>query len=152
MDDKIEQLLRLQESDLEREQLEKNLDQLPLELKAIDAKIDAEKTQEAGLVQELKDLEVGRKDIDGQLKLAEDKLVELKTKQASIKKAEEFEAINHEIEACEKKIGEFETAEIELLMSIDEKHAAYEKAKGEFAVRIKGLEGRRARLLLTKMS
>src|SRR5690606_10603288 len=104
------------------------------------------KDEEKKLITGLKELEIRRKDVDGQLKATEAKLVDLKTKQASVKKQDEYEALNNEIANCQKKISDFEDLELGLLEEIDKKHADFEIKKKELEERAGDLDRQKAYL------
>lgn len=131
MDPEIEQLLILQDRDSRLINIETSLKSIPLELAKYEQKIAAEESALATARQHVQELEVRRKDLDNDVKTAEEQVVKYKNQQLQVKKNDEYQALTHEIERTETKIGELEEAEIGLMLEIDEAKAALETEKVE---------------------
>jgi len=121
----IERLLILQERDRIRIDIETQLARLPVEIKSLQGRAEAEKAAIAAGQQALKELEVARKEIDQEVKLREEKIFKYKNQQMEVKKNEEYQALSHEIEKLQAEIGTFEEKEIAALLEIDERKASH---------------------------
>lgn len=121
MDLVIKSLLSLQEKDLKRHSIKTQLESLPHEIKALQDKIEGFAEKTALKKKELKELEVERKAVDGELKKAEAAIVKFKTQQIQVKKAEEYDAFTKEIETQKKLVDQAEDRELELLELIEAK-------------------------------
>lgn len=141
MDDAIEKLLDLQAKDARVLKMEGQLAHIPRERQDIEAKITAEKAVEAAAKEQLRALEIKRKDIEGQIADAENKLVQYKTQQLAVKKNDEYQAMTHQIEIMGERVGQLEDEEIQVMFAIDEANAALEKVRAKVAARIAECEG-----------
>jgi len=120
----IEKLLKIQELDKRLMEATHRLHEIPKEINAIEQNA---RDLEAKVAQErknLQDLEVKRRDLDQVLKSTEDLIVKHKSQQLQVKKTEEFEALNNEIEKAQATIGDQEDEEMALLLKIDEENEA----------------------------
>ncbi|WP_269542936.1 zinc ribbon domain-containing protein [Cerasicoccus fimbriatus] len=131
VDPEIEQLLILQDRDSRLYNIEQSLKTIPLELAKYQAKIAEEEAAIAAAHKELQQLEVRRKDLDNDVKSAEEQIVKYKNQQLQVKKNDEYQALTHEIELTENKVNELEEAEIGLMLEIDEGNEQFAKAKAE---------------------
>lgn len=125
MQPEIEKLLILQDRDGRRLDIENQIARLPREIEDFEGKIKAEKDAIAAGELELKELEVKRNEIDQEVKVREEKIRKYRNQQLEVKKNEEYQALNHEIELMEKEIGELEEQEIEAMLKIDEKKETF---------------------------
>lgn len=127
----LQALLILQERDTRRTQLEKILAQIPRERATGENRIQTHRAGIEAAKKAVTDLELRRKDLEKTLRSLEDQVARYKTQQMSVKKNDEYQALTHEIELTEGKIGEAEEAEIKLLYELDAEKAkakAIEKA------------------------
>ncbi|WP_309382691.1 zinc ribbon domain-containing protein [Cerasicoccus frondis] len=131
VDPEIEQLLILQERDTRLFNIEQSLKSIPLEVAKYEKKIAEEEAALAAAHKELQQLEVRRKDLDNDVKSAEEQIVKYKNQQLLVKKNDEYQALTHEIEQTEAKVSDLEEAEIGLMLEIDEGNEAYAKTKAE---------------------
>lgn len=136
MDPKIEALLLLQEKDLKRLQAEQELRNIPKQLERLHASIAEEEALEAKEKAELKALEVHRKQCDVELNECEAKILKYKTQQLDVKKNEEYDALNKEIDHQKECINTLENEEIELLMKIDEESKRFAESQEAHAKQI----------------
>lgn len=133
----IEPLLILQDRDQRRLDIEHQLERTPLEVERAESRIAAETAKIEAERQRLRDLEVRRKEIDNDLKAAEAKVLQYRNQQLSVKKNEELEALNHEIETLQGQISDLEDAELEALEEIDTAQAALTAFEAEAEATIK---------------
>jgi hypothetical protein len=126
-------LLKLQEADVVRSQLETQLKQAPVELAALAKTAAEEKVVFEARRKALQDLEVQRKDMDNRLKLAEAQVQKFKIQQVEVRKNDEYQALSHQIETAEAAVGAIETEELEQMMKIDEAGAALRAAEAAAA-------------------
>lgn len=132
--DGLQALLILQERDTRRLQLEKILVQIPRERAGGDAKIAVHRAGIEAAKKAVIEVELLRKEFENNLRSLADQVGRYKTQQMLVKKNDEYQALTHEIELTEAKIGETEEAEIKLLYELDAERAkakAIEKALGE---------------------
>lgn len=112
----LEQLLELQVHDQTCHDLEKQLKAIPIEEASLRQRIDEEKAALESERQALLDLEVKKHDLENQLQAAEEKLIKQKTQQISVKKPEEYQALEHSIVTLTDSIDHLEN---EILAYID---------------------------------
>ncbi|MGF1452319.1 MAG: zinc ribbon domain-containing protein [Opitutales bacterium] len=124
-------LLILQDRDVRRIDILTQLQKLPAEIAAAEAKIAKEETALADAAQALKEMEVKRSALDKELQSTEAEIVRYKSQQLTVKKQEELEALNHEITAKQADAERLEEEELETLMAIDAARAAFEGEKTE---------------------
>ena len=116
-------LLRLQDCDVQIRELEDKLKAIPSEIALIEQKLTRLHAEDALRKQAFSDMEQSRRRLDVELKDLEAKLIQSRTKQISVKKPEEYEAVQAEIDNFSQKIFESEESQINLLDSIDRKAA-----------------------------
>lgn len=120
MDPEIEKLLILQDRDSKRWQTEHQLALLPRERQNLEAKIAGEKGDLQSARDAFKALELRRRELEKEIQEAEEKIIKYKTQQMQVKKNEEYQALNHEIETLQAKVSALEEEEIRILLEIDE--------------------------------
>lgn len=74
----------------------------------------------------LKQCEVSRKETDSSIEQVEEKILKLKTQQLSVKKNEEYQALEREIGQAKEKVSELEENGLEILESLDRLQAEVE--------------------------
>lgn len=129
MDSKIEALLFLQGKDLNRLQAEQELKNIPKQLERLKASIAEEEALEAQEKAALQALELRRKECDVAIKECEAKIIKYKTQQLEVKKNEEYDALNKEIDHQKELMDALENEEIELLMKIDEESQRFSESQ-----------------------
>ncbi len=120
MDSRIEQLLSVQEADMALILAEQHLKNIPESIKALEQRITLEHTALEESKKALQTQEVHRKQIDIELKEVEERIIKLKTQQIDVRKKEEYEALNTEIEKAQEKVSTLEEEELKSLFEIDE--------------------------------
>tara|TARA_B100000989_G_scaffold298306_1_gene286992 strand:- start:297 stop:1049 length:753 start_codon:yes stop_codon:yes gene_type:complete len=136
VDSHIAQVLDLQDKDIQRLTAEHELKAIPLDILRLEEEIKKERAVEAAEKKALQDLEVKRKDLDGSLKKTEEQIVKYKTQQLEVKKNEEYQALEKEIEHLNAEVDQFEEQEIELLLKIDEETERLKASEAEHAKHI----------------
>jgi predicted nucleic acid-binding Zn-ribbon protein len=136
----IEQLLVLQERDRAILQLRAEQQRIPAELALQDKTLADELARLDALKLRAKQAEADRKklELDAESKRAQ--IVKYKLQQNQVKKNEEYQALTHEIETCERAIREIEDQELELMDAFDriQREIAREQARfNEFATLVK---------------
>ncbi|WP_309399622.1 zinc ribbon domain-containing protein [Cerasicoccus maritimus] len=129
VDPEIEQLLILQDRDSRLFNIEQSLKTIPLEVAKNEKKIAEEEAKLAAARKALQELEVRRKDLDNDVKSAEEQVIKYKNQQMQVKKNDEYQALTHEIEQTEAKVSDLEEAEIGLMLEIDDGNEAFAKTK-----------------------
>jgi uncharacterized protein len=127
--DALQALLILQERDMRRVQLEKILAQIPRERATCEAKIASHRAGIDAAKKAVTDLELRRKEIESTLRSLEDQIARYRTQQMQVKKNDEYQALTHEIEQTQSKIGAAEEAEIKLLYELDTERAKTKAAE-----------------------
>jgi uncharacterized protein len=138
----IPALLILQDRDQMRRGLEAQLQALPRDVAAVEAKIAAERHAIETAKNELRELETRRKGLEGEIRAAEEKLGKYRTQQASVRKNDEYQALGHEIETTQATIGELEGKELEVMFAIDSARERFAAAEAELKANIAGHEAR----------
>ena len=124
--ERLQALLILQDRDQRRVQLEKALAQVPRERTSVEARIVAHKAAIEAARRGVMELELKRKELESTLRGHEEQIRKYKSQQMLVKKNDEYQALTHEIEQTEARIGEAEEAEIKILYDLDTER---EKAK-----------------------
>lgn len=137
-------VLKLQEADMARQQLETQLKQVPFELAELDKRVAEEKAMFEAKRKASQEIEIQRKDIDNRMKTAEAQVLKFKTQQSEVRKNDEYQALSHQIETAEAEVSALETQEIELMMKMDEATAAVRLAEAECKRRLADLAGQTA--------
>lgn len=119
LSERLQALLILQERDTRRAQLEKILTQIPRERVAIEARIAAHRAGIEAARRAVTEVELRRKELESTLRGLEDQIRRYKSQQLLVKKNDEYQALTHEIEQTEAKIGAAEESEIRLLYELD---------------------------------
>lgn len=140
VDLKIKALLNLQEYDIERLKVESQLRMFPGDILAVKARMDEVKKLEENTQNELKQLELRRKDLDRQLNEAEERVRKFKTQQISVKKNEEYEALTKTIEREEALVNQLADDQLAVLVEIDEFRKKVAKTIQEYKEQHQGYE------------
>jgi len=128
--ERLQALLILQDRDQRRVQLEKAVAQVPRDRATVEGRIEAHKAAIEASKRAVVELELKRKGIEATLQGFEEQIRKYRSQQMLVKKNDEYQALTHEIELTEGKIGEAEEAEITVLYELDtekEKAKAAEK-------------------------
>ncbi|MGF1530164.1 MAG: zinc ribbon domain-containing protein [Puniceicoccaceae bacterium] len=130
----IVELLEVQEADAERASLAKEMEAMPLDIAAIERKIERERQELLGKAARLKELEVERKLLEGTVSSAEEKIFRFKNQQLQVKKNEEYTALENEIAGERGTIDESESRLLEVMMALDEEQQLYAEHTKKFEV------------------
>lgn len=115
----IEKLLILQERDTRLDQLQNVLDGLPSEKKRLQDKADSAREKLSKAKARFQELESQRKNLESELSDLEQKKIRFRNQQMEVKKNEEYQALEKEIEACTAMSSQKEEAELEILYAMD---------------------------------
>jgi uncharacterized protein len=144
----IQDLLKVHTFDIKLINLKRSLAHIPEEIAMLSGKIEEIETWIKQLQEKLKNLELERKQTHTQFQATEDKISKYKNQQLSVKKNEEYKALEDEITIQRNGISELEDKELELLLQIDkerktakEKEAGWEQQIERFKKRIADLRG-----------
>jgi uncharacterized protein len=138
----IATLLVLQERDSRRLTLEHQLESVPREIAAVEARIAAEKSAIETAKAEWHGLESKKKLLETEILSAEGKVAKYRTQQLEVRKNDEYRALTHEIETTEAVIGGYEEDELKIMFEIDEAKKRFASAEAELKKNIVGHEGR----------
>jgi predicted nucleic acid-binding Zn-ribbon protein len=115
----IEALLVLQERDTRVATLSAELQNLPLQMEAIDDDLEARTESFEETRNQTRLIEAERKKIDLEVQSKQAAIARYRAQQSQTRKNEEFAALNHEIEHAEKEISTLEDAELEMMEAYD---------------------------------
>ncbi|MBN2069706.1 MAG: hypothetical protein JW739_08735 [Opitutales bacterium] len=119
-------LLHLQECDIRLADIIKSLNDFPLEIAAFKEKIAQEQKIREAAETEFKALELKHRELEAKIEDSEEHCRKLRNQQLSVKKNEEYRALETEIEHTQEQAGHFEDEAIALLIEIDEARDALE--------------------------
>jgi predicted nucleic acid-binding Zn-ribbon protein len=138
----IEPLLILQDRELTRRTLARQLAAVPHEIAAVKAKIAAAHAAIDAAKSEWRELESKKKSLENDIGSLEAKLAKYRTQQSLVKKNDEYQALGHEIELTETAISQLEGKELEVMFEIDASKERFVKAEVELKGEIADLEDR----------
>ena len=139
----IENLLILQERDVRQDDIQHRLDDIPLQNAALEREIAAAKAVLQKKLDEHKALETRKRDLENQTSTAEDQRVKFRTQQASVKKNDEYAALEKQIAATGGLIDKLETETMEIMVKLDEFAAdVVDKQKKETAAELAAIQGK----------
>lgn len=131
MDSQIERLLILQDRDRKRLNLIHSLEAVPLEAAKASAAIAEIRAQIDARKRDLQELQVRARQVQGKVLSTEEQIIRYKTQQLQVKKNEEYQALNHEIESAQAMVGTLEDEELTLLLDIDTRQEQLAAEQGE---------------------
>ncbi len=141
IDPEIQQLLVLQDRDVRRDNLKKEIEALPRRRERMKAEIaEAEGRIEQARAR-LQELERRRADLEGTAEAAAERIIKLKNQQMNVKKNEEYTALEHEITAVSGQKDAAETEQLEVMMEVDEAREEFVEAEAKIRRQIAALEG-----------
>lgn len=124
-------LLALQSRDLDLRKAVLSLQSFPQERARVEKEMAEEQQQLEAARNQVRESEVLRERMESDAEAAQEKIVKLKNQQLEVRKNEEYQALNHEIDSLKAKIDEIEEKEILLLDQIEEEKAAFAKNEAE---------------------
>lgn len=119
----IESFLKVQDLDRRHREILAEMQGVPKDIEIIERTIVREREALEAGKSELRALEVRRKELEGAITIAEEKIIRLKNQQLEVKKNEEYTALENEIGVLRGRIGEMEDSELEILEQIDAERA-----------------------------
>jgi predicted nucleic acid-binding Zn-ribbon protein len=143
----IEDLLKLQETDLRIRQLSTRLEMIPIEVSKIDKEIaeDAEQLQKTKENDMAAKLEI--KQVESDIMQQNDEIEKLQKQSVMVKKNDEYKAMIKEINNAKFQISKLETRELELMDKIDEIKKSFQKEEKIAAERKNTLNGEKEDLI-----
>jgi predicted nucleic acid-binding Zn-ribbon protein len=130
----VEALLILQERDVRVAALTTELENLPLQIEAVEDELAARAAKFDELKNKTRQIEADRKKIDLDVQSKQAAIARYRNQQQQTRKNEEFAALNHEIEHAEKDISALEDQELELMEAYDKGLAVVAQAQKDLAV------------------
>lgn len=119
MDAQIERLLILQDRDIRRLNVIASLDAVPIEVAKAEAQIAQIRSGIEASKRQLQELQVKAKALQGKTLTTQEQIVRYKTQQLQVKKNEEYQALNQEIDTAQALVATLEDEELTLLLEID---------------------------------
>ena len=144
--DWLQRLLILQDRDLRCDSIQRQLEDIPREIRKDEEQMARLREQVAEKEREVLDLERRRLDLEGEVAVAEEQLVKYKTQQMMVKKNEEYTALEHEIENVKRRISELEDAELQILEEAETRQAELQDLRDRAAQEQAVLQGHIERL------
>ena len=141
IDPEVQKLLTLQARELKRDEIDKELAAVPLKIQEIERKKQAARDQFDQAKQTLRSLEAQRKTLENEIASNEAQVTKYKNQQLSVKKNEEYQALTHEIDTTQAKIGDLETEELEVMEQIDVESERLKAIEGTFDDEIAKMNG-----------
>ncbi len=111
----VTQLLIIQDRDRKLRQLKLELKNLPIERKALEAKLAGTSAALDAAKHKAKEIEVKRKDLENEVRTRQDRILKYEQQKLSTKKNDEYQAFDHAIESLKKEIAGIEDKEMELM-------------------------------------
>lgn len=142
LSDALQQLLVLQDRDARCDHIRKQLASIPLERAGLEKEITEEREKIAAKEAAIREMQVRSQEFEGQVADAEAQIAKYKTQQLSVKKNDEYAALEHEIAVKQQQILEFEDQELTLLEQIDHEKAALDALRAETQASVDVLEAR----------
>ncbi len=130
----IEQLLVIQDRDKRIRTLRMELNNAPLERKALEAKLAAANQGAETARAKLKELEVERKKLQVEAQAKRDQIARFKAQQSATRKNEEYQALANEIAHFGNEVVKIEDRELELMEVIEKQEAVVKEAEAAAAV------------------
>ncbi len=124
-----EALLKLQTIDLRIRELETRLALLPKEMETLKGKRDAAVAEVATAANAAKKIELNRKSVESEIEKLNGENKKLQQQSSMVKKNTEYQAMLGTIALNNKKIGELESRELELMDEFEEAKKAYRKLR-----------------------
>ena len=124
-----EALLKLQTIDLRIRELETRLALLPKEMETLKGKRDAAVAEVAAAANAAKKIELNRKSVESEIEKLNGENKKLQQQSSMVKKNTEYQAMLGTIALNNKKIGELESRELELMDEFEEAKKAYRKLR-----------------------
>lgn len=113
---------------------------MPQTRKIVQDKMEVEKESISATQAELKELETRGSFIGNEIASIETKIGQQKTKQLEVKKNEEYQALQNEIDSLAESLSRHEDEQLEILLKVDDARKTNELAQGKHAERVIDLE------------
>jgi hypothetical protein len=130
----LEQLIRLQALESERDAARRTLDAIPGRREAIEARLAEREAAVVSAKQRVTDNQVARRAIEKDLAVVQGRLSKFKDQLMEVKTNKEYTAMQHEIAAATADVRRFEDALLERMMEADELTSALKHEERELAV------------------
>ncbi|MGB0370321.1 MAG: zinc ribbon domain-containing protein [Opitutales bacterium] len=140
IDPEVQNLLTLQARELKRDEINKELQAIPVKIKEVESEKQAARDRFDEAKQTLRSLEAQRKTLENEIAGSEAQITKYKNQQLSVKKNEEYQALTHEIETTQGKISDLETEELEVMEQIDVEAEKLKAIEGTFDDEIAALD------------
>jgi predicted nucleic acid-binding Zn-ribbon protein len=129
IDPEIENLLILQDRDIRRDNLKKEIAGLPATRERVHKQITQKESEAEAAKARLQALELRASELEGTVESEQAKIVRFKNQQLTVKKNEEYQALEHEITAADAEKEKAEDEQIGVMIEIDEAKEEFGRAK-----------------------
>jgi predicted nucleic acid-binding Zn-ribbon protein len=127
----LARLIELQDVETRAAAAAKAVADAPGRIAALDAKLDATRAAVEAAKKDLADNGTSRRSVDKDLIAAQQRLDKYKEQLMAVKTNDEYHAMQHQIEAAKREIGQHEERILELMMAADEVNARLKKAEAQ---------------------
>ena len=143
---RIEKLLVLQDRDIRRNDFARLLEEIPLQREKLgeDRRVEEARLEEARA--RLRSLELAHRTLEGEIAEEENQAARYRTQQLSVKKNDEYQALETEITRSEEKVGDLEEKAIGALIDIDEQRVKVAAAEAAARTALEEIERHLTRL------
>ena len=142
-DPDFQKLLLLHSRDRRYQKLKLEIEELPADLARMDKNIALEKESVEMALAEWKELESQNNTMEKDILSMNDMIAKQRNRQLEVKKNEEYQALENEIDNLQSKIEERENEQIETLLKIDGARETAELAQGKISERVREMEQQR---------
>ena len=132
--------VKLQELDLEKEKVEKLLQNIPKKIQVLEEKIATIQREKESARDQYLSLERKQKEIENQVQECYTRVQKYKQQQMQVKKNEEYQALESEISNQCQKIETGETEELELMCQMDLEKENLVSIEKTFSIKTNGIE------------
>lgn len=137
----LAKILILHDRDQRYTQVATQLNQWPIDRENTERDIADEMARVVEAEDALKLLEVKRKELEGEVADTEEHIRRYRTQQLSVKKQDEYNALENEITTLKETIDDRETEELDILDAIDHSQNHLARIREDVATRVAALEG-----------
>jgi uncharacterized protein len=144
MNSDLERLIELEKVDREAARLSEEVAALPRRVAAIEEKLAEHKAAVEKAKLNIKSNEAGRRQLEADIKVFQEKIVKYRSQSSSVKTNDEYRALMHEVEFAEKQISGCEDKILELMISLENEEKALKQAEAELKTESADVEKEKA--------
>jgi predicted nucleic acid-binding Zn-ribbon protein len=142
----LQTLIRLQELETAVTQVRGRLRRIPQELAELEQRLEVARRNVEEAAKNLEDGHKERRRLEGEVEVLRQRLSKFRAQQWEVKNNKEYEAVKHELAACEQEISRKEDIILEHMLQADEWERRARQARQELAAGASETSARRAEL------